>query len=201
MGTVASQITSLSIVYSTVYSGAYQRKHQSSASLAFVRGFHRCPVNSPHKWPLTRKMFLFDDIIMCSLGPCAILNPLILFTKQWGLVTHRCVSELGDLVSGQTGAKPLPEPMLMYWPLNPWKQTLVKLNSKYKRFLSLICICKCHLENVSHYNSDFNEFIDWGRVMHICIGTNTNIGQITACHLAGAKPLSEPMLEYCLLGP
>ena len=55
MGTVASQITSLTIVYSTVYSGADQRKHQSSASLAFVRGIHRGPVNSPHKWPVTRE--------------------------------------------------------------------------------------------------------------------------------------------------
>ena len=54
MGTMASQITSLVIVYSTVYWGADQRKHQSSASLAFVRGIHRGPVNSPHKWQVTR---------------------------------------------------------------------------------------------------------------------------------------------------
>ena len=40
------------------------RKHQSSASLAFVRGIHRGPVNSPHKWPVTRKMFPLDDVIM-----------------------------------------------------------------------------------------------------------------------------------------
>ena len=64
MGAIASQITSLTIVYSTVYSGAGQRKHQSSASLAFVRGIHRGPVNSPHKWPVTRKMFPFDDVII-----------------------------------------------------------------------------------------------------------------------------------------
>ena len=64
MGVMASQITSLTIVYSTVYSGADQRKHQSSASLAFVWGIHRGPLNSPHKWPVTRKMFPFDDIIM-----------------------------------------------------------------------------------------------------------------------------------------
>ena len=51
MGTVASQITSLTIVYSTVDSDADQREHQSSASLAFVRGIHRGPVNSPHKAP------------------------------------------------------------------------------------------------------------------------------------------------------
>ena len=64
MGMIASQITSFTIVYSTVYSGANQRKHQSSASLAFVRGIHRGPVNSPHKWQVTRKMFPFDDVIM-----------------------------------------------------------------------------------------------------------------------------------------
>ena len=64
MSTMASQITSLTIVYLTVYSGADQRKHQSSASLAFVWGIHRGPVNSPHKWPVTRKMFSFDDVIM-----------------------------------------------------------------------------------------------------------------------------------------
>ena len=64
MGAIASQITSLTIVYSTVYSYADQRKHQSSASLAFVRGIHWGPVNSPHKWPVTRKMFPFDDVIM-----------------------------------------------------------------------------------------------------------------------------------------
>ena len=57
-------ITSLTIVYSTVYSDADQRQHQSSASLAFVWGIHRGPVNSPHKWPVTRKIFPFDDVIM-----------------------------------------------------------------------------------------------------------------------------------------
>ena len=64
MGAIASQITSLTIVYSIVYSDGDQRKHQSSASLAFVRGIHRGPVNFPHKWPVTRKMFPFDDVIM-----------------------------------------------------------------------------------------------------------------------------------------
>ena len=68
MSAIASRITSLTNVYSTVYSGADQRKHPSSASLAFVRGIHRRPVNSPHKWPVTRKMFPFDDVIMSSLN-------------------------------------------------------------------------------------------------------------------------------------
>ena len=64
MTAMASQITSLTIVDSIVYSGADQSKHQSSVSLAFVRGIHRGPVNSPHKWPVPRKMFPFDDVIM-----------------------------------------------------------------------------------------------------------------------------------------
>ena len=64
MSAMAFQITSLTIVYSTIYSGVDQRKYQSSASLACVRGLHRWPVNSPHKDPVTRKMFPFDDVIM-----------------------------------------------------------------------------------------------------------------------------------------
>ena len=68
MSPTASQITSLMIVYSIVYSGTDIRKHQNSTSLAFVRGIHRRPVNSPHEWPVTRKMFPFDDVIMC-IGP------------------------------------------------------------------------------------------------------------------------------------
>ena len=68
MNTMASQITSLTIVYSCVYSGTDQRKRQSSASLAFVRGIHRWPVNSPHKGPVTRKMFPFHEIIMGHRG-------------------------------------------------------------------------------------------------------------------------------------
>ena len=64
MSAVVPQITSLTIVYSTVYSGADQRKHQSSASLAFVRGIHRLPVNSQHKGPIIWKMSPFDDVII-----------------------------------------------------------------------------------------------------------------------------------------
>ena len=64
MGVIASQITSITIVCSSVHSVVDQRKHQSSASLAIVRGIHRRPVTSPHKWPVTQKIFPFDDVIM-----------------------------------------------------------------------------------------------------------------------------------------
>ena len=81
MGTIASQITNFTIVYSTVYSDADQRKYLSSASLAIVWGIHRRPVNSPHIWPVTRKMCPFDDVIMAralhfTLGSIELfLNP------------------------------------------------------------------------------------------------------------------------------
>ena len=61
---MAYQITTLTIVYTTVYSGADQRKHQSSTLLAFVRGIHQSPVSSPHKGSAMRKMLPFDDVIM-----------------------------------------------------------------------------------------------------------------------------------------
>ena len=64
MDVMVSQITSVSIVYSIVCSDEDQRNHHSSASLAFTRGIHRWPVNSPHKGPETRQMFPFDDVIM-----------------------------------------------------------------------------------------------------------------------------------------
>ena len=64
MDTMASQITSLTIVYSTIYSVVEQRKHQSPASLAFVRAIHRWPLSPPHKGPVTRKIFSLDGVIM-----------------------------------------------------------------------------------------------------------------------------------------
>ena len=64
---MASQIISLTIVHSTVCSSADQRKHQSSTSRDFVSGIHRSPMNSPHKGPVTRKLFPFDDVIMINL--------------------------------------------------------------------------------------------------------------------------------------
>ena len=98
MSATASQITGLSMVSSTVCWGADQRKHQSSASLAFVRGIHRSPVNSSHKGPVTRKMFPFDDVIMhrCVIKHCtkitlfpssSPLQPIhlsVCIVSQWG---------------------------------------------------------------------------------------------------------------------
>ena len=87
MSAMASQTTGVSVVFSTVYSGADQRKQQNSASLAFVRGIHQWPVNSPHKGPVTRKMFPFDDVIMeNSGGVTKAICPIPLFSP----IFHHC---------------------------------------------------------------------------------------------------------------
>ena len=59
--TMAPQITSLTIVYSTVYS---RRRSQKTSKLRVAGLCVRWPVNSPHKWRVTRKMFPFDNVIM-----------------------------------------------------------------------------------------------------------------------------------------
>ena len=76
LGAMMSQITSLVIVYWTVYSDTHQRKHQSSASLAFVWGIHRWPVNSPHKGSVTWKMLLFDDDVI-------MINTFVKISWHW----------------------------------------------------------------------------------------------------------------------
>ena len=87
MSATASQIIWVLIVYSTVWSGADRRKHQSSASQAFatVRGIHQWPVNSPHKGSVMRNIFPFHDVILkignidiggeCSSMKCEVSAP------------------------------------------------------------------------------------------------------------------------------
>ena len=101
MGATVSQITSLTTVYSTVLSGVDKKKHQSSASLAYVRGIHRWPVNSPHKWPVTRKMFPFDDVIIYShfVGYQLFLILLSINgrpdrTRYWSIFTVPCCQRI-----------------------------------------------------------------------------------------------------------
>ena len=100
MSVVASQITNLTIVYATVYSGADQRKHQSSTSLAFVRRIHRRPVNSPHKGPVTRKMFSFDDVIMaisCAVSQITYFHIFISYYFMWMELLMRALIILKQL--------------------------------------------------------------------------------------------------------
>ena len=97
MSVMASQITSTSVVCATICSSVYQRKHQSSASLAFVRGTHQLLVDSLCKWPVMWKMFPFDKVIMTLLT-------WTLNQTQWGVLSMcypavtTLVGTLGHLV-------------------------------------------------------------------------------------------------------
>ena len=119
MSTMASQITSVSIVYSTVCSDRDQRKHQSSASLAFVPGIHRWPVNSPHKWAITREMFPFDDVIMC------------IEMSTWSP---------GSKLSSRSGIKQSADNCHL---TSAWKHVLVSLS--YKNDIHTMCACVCNM--------------------------------------------------------
>ena len=79
MRSMASQITSISIACSTVCWVADQRKHQSSASLAFVREIHQWAVDSPHKGPVKRKKLPFDGVIIEFKAPQSCSTIVLLF--------------------------------------------------------------------------------------------------------------------------
>ena len=145
MGVIASQITSLTTVYSTVYPGEDQRKHQSSAPLAFVRGIHRGLVNSPHKWPVTRKMFPFDDVIMprnIVWWPRSYLHFLHIFlgynrlrTIFWSskIILKNSPSQIQIIACRLFGSKPLSEsysPSFMVQLSKSWYRVRC-CNSKY----------------------------------------------------------------------
>ena len=81
MGAMASEITSLAIVYSVVYLGTDQRKHQSSASLAPVRGIQRWPVKIPRtKGQQCGKCF---HLIMSSCDSCCLINRSLPYHAAW----------------------------------------------------------------------------------------------------------------------
>ena len=142
MGAMGSQIDSLTIVYSAVWSGADQRKHQSSASLAFVWGIHRSPVNSSHKGPVTRKMFPFDDVIMgnspmryCHAG--GTLSSMTLIFENMGNVTWyaRCTNDKMEaslwkkysVVTGVSNHRQLRYLLNSFFSLSPKKTSELRL--------------------------------------------------------------------------
>ena len=170
MSAVASQITSLTIVCSMVYSGADQRKHESSASLAFVRGIHRGPVNSPYKWPVTRKMFSFDDVIMNNHY----------LDQRW------CVLKISIKINGSYCCPWATVPYGFMWPqlvnaFRPWQNGRHFPDDIFKRiFLN---------ENIWIWNTIWLDFVPM-----VPIGNKTALVQIMAWRRTGAKPLSEPMM-------
>ena len=105
MSTMTSKIICVTIVCSTVASGPDQRKHQSPASLAFVQGTHRWPVNSPHKEPVTRKCFHFMtsscyriDFIYLTMKEC-IRQPMGMFQDTY---MSQCIRRISHTNRPQT---------------------------------------------------------------------------------------------------
>ena len=122
MNTMSSEITGVSIVYSIVCSGVDQRKHQSSALVAYVRGIHWWPVNSTHKGPVTRKMFPFADVIMQNSFKSRELLLAISRDLSWGWVYGR------------------------YYVLSCFP-----LRTKMRIFLNKKCIWNCRLRSGGHF--------------------------------------------------
>ena len=169
MGAIASQITSLTIVYSTVYSVADQSKHQSSASLAFVWGIHRGPVNSPHKWPVTRKMLPFDDVIM-----------VIENHSTW----HEIVRIGWDMfVPGRCCS-------LLTHEIKYVHRTIIFF---YLCILRMYCKMDVLEWNFMNFDWNFMAFVPCGPFNNI-----PALVQIMAWHRPGDKPLSKPMLVSLL---
>ena len=133
MGAIASQVTSLMIVYSSVYSDADQRKHQSSASLALG------PVNSQHKWPVTRKMFPFDDVIMRTnkmVSVCETKGPLYLTYYRLDIsrynITRYCTQH--NKFDGKTSVRLRTHGRYPYLSLTgeQWESSVSYLGNRYR---------------------------------------------------------------------
>ena len=157
MGANASQITSLTIVFSTVYSDADQRKHQSSASLAFVRGIHRGLVNSLHKWPVMRKMSPFDDVIMKSslfkIMACCLFDTNSL-NQCW-------------LIRSRTNCSELNESMLVFILNNVLNNVVCEMSTILPSLMALVnSIHCCLIKGPRYYWSILWHVMKWPRANH-----------------------------------
>ena len=167
MGAIASKISSLTIVYSIVYSDADQRKHQSSASLAFMRGIHRGPVNSPYKWPVTRKMFPFDDVIMRYLTRLRdklwLIDTTHLYRSYWWLSARlQNISIANALKILHSCAK-----------LSIWKWP----NKVLWRIHKYVVAFSEHWFSINHYLDQWRLFVSWvlGNRSQLSLNQNTMI--------------------------
>ena len=140
MSAMASQITGVTIVYSTVCSGTDQRNHQRSVSLTFVRGIQQWPLNSPHKWPVMHKIFTFDDVIMIN-QICWSLARLTDFIVKHDMGIHSTLLTL--CVGNPLVISAIFQSGIVIWPL---KYDTLKL----KQICQGIC--------VNHYYLIFNSF-------------------------------------------
>ena len=193
MSAMASQITSLTILYSTVYSSANQRKHQSSASLAFVRGIHRWSVNSPHKGPVTRKMFPFNDVIM-NASP----------SLSWDLV-----SLFNDVVwSTKTNSKSLIAKEIRSIIVAALKLLMASADTGLTQFdLPLICwndTSMVHFDNDIYDIFSFNTLIGihktQSKSQQVSIGSSNGLAPLNHCWWSSMTPY-DVTLDHNALTP
>ena len=160
MSAMKSQITSLTIVYSIVYLSADQRKHQSSASLAFVRWFHRRPLNFPQKGPVTRKnvpiWWRYHDkrhfqkhlverkihyfCITLALSKCFTLN-------RRESTMARCTGPVFYLLPGVRSdcARPITRQVTsVTWPVIGWAQSELTPSKRQKTGPDATCVTRRH---------------------------------------------------------
>ena len=134
---MASQIIGVSIA---ACSGADQRKHQSPASLAFVIGLHRWPVGSSHKWPVTLKIFPFDDVIMN------------LFHRQWLLLLILTSRTVLDTERQQNFTAPCP------WITN-WSFTLILTGQTFTFTQSVSSLVDWNVSLLHECSRELNEVV------------------------------------------
>ena len=156
MSAMESQITSFTIIYSMVYSGSCQRKHQSSVSLAFVRGIHRWPVNSPHKGPVSQKMFPSDDVIMNNWdqtpwSPLRHQTSSMVLKLPWVPVLdtppHQCLCNQARF-NIQIKKCIIPLPVEIEW----WRSQLCVMWQKHRAtFLPRVLTSYCKMQLLSEY--------------------------------------------------
>ena len=159
MSAMTSQTSGVSVIYSIVCSGENQRNHQSSASLPFVRGIHRPPVNSLHKGPVTWKTFPFDYVIMKDEeGAWEIYATGMQGFGSWyhiqrnhsfmalviAMKTHRCVF-FGPSLSDKTS---LSHPVLIQTRVAVWYQQANFFNWSLLKYVALQI---CHSSNARAY--------------------------------------------------
>ena len=159
MSAMTSQITDISIVCSTVCSGADQGNHQSSVLLAIVGWIHRWPVNSPHKRQATRIMLPFDDVIMISFNTTVPIPP---------------ASQHMASVSFNSSAMAILETNGIYNASNVLYDTLV---------MHMICLVLMQVWSISQSNCCFN----WAYV-HDCVCVYQYYSHIShyfsTCHIS-----------------
>ena len=166
MGAIASRITGVPVVYSSICSGADQRKHQSFAPLAFLRGIHWWPMKSPHKGPVTRKMFPFDHVIMCIMDVRAITDAvkwesIVLIIGCGQYFNHQLDFKINQCCQRPLTQFTMRNTYLTASPTFPWQRALHKLGSVAvvwsKSFEILRWILRYNA-NCVHYHTP--EFID-----------------------------------------